>query len=217
MVAAGFVRWELRTIDIEAARSFYGDLLEEGAPDVSELPALARARGARPNWLGHLGVDDPRAVQAAFVARGAVALGNGSFIRDPSGAMLALTSLRDVTRDDVVWSQLLTRDVPRATRDYAELAAMKLGPRVEVEAHGAFDQFAWGNGPWVGSVGDITAQPAIHPQWLFFFRVPDLDRAMTQVRDRGGVAMGSTALPDGRRVAVCDDDQGAAFGLLQTP
>src|SRR5688500_346970 len=49
----GFVRWTLRTSGVDAARSFYDALLEEGAPDVSELPASLRARGAKPHWLGY--------------------------------------------------------------------------------------------------------------------------------------------------------------------
>src|SRR5688500_2091419 len=140
----GFVRWTLRTSDVDAARSFYEALLEEGAPDVSELPANLRARGAKPHWLGYLATPELDPTIAAFVARGATRLGNGELLRDPGGAILALTSARDRSRRDVVWQQLLTSDPERAKRDYGELFGMTRGARVEVPPHGAFDQFAWG-------------------------------------------------------------------------
>ena len=54
-----------------------------------------------------------------------------------------------------------------------------------------------------------VAQPALTRS------VRDLERAMTHVRDAGGVVIGPTALPDGRRVAVCEDPQGAAFAMME--
>lgn len=250
-MANGFVRWTLRTIDVDAARSFYDALLEDGAPDVSELPAPLRARGAKPHWLGHLAVPAAPGVTpgvttgvtteaatrvtteaatratldaalAAFVARGATRLGNGELLRDPSGALLALTSPCEPTRRDVAWQQLLTPNPARAKRDYGDLFGMTMGARVEVPGHGPFDQFSWGvdandprgpSGPR-GSIGDLTGKPHIHPQWLFFFRVPDLEPALSHLRTHGGSALPATLLPDGRRVAICEDPQGAQLALM---
>jgi predicted enzyme related to lactoylglutathione lyase len=204
----------LRTSDVDAARSFYDALLEEGAPDVSELPAALRARGARPHWLGYLATPTIDPTIAAFVARGATRLGNGELLRDPGGAILALTSPREKSRRDVVWQQLLTSDPERAKRDYSELFGMTMGARVEVPQYGAFDQFGWGVDEPSGSIGDITGKPHIHPQWLFFFRATELERAIAHVRTKGGNVIGPTTLPDGRQVAVCDDPQGAQFALM---
>ena len=55
--------------------------------------------------------------------------------------------------------------------------------------------------------------PHIHPHWLFHFRVPALDAAVDRVRAGGGLVAATFELPDGRRIAVCDDPQGAAFAL----
>jgi uncharacterized protein len=210
----GFVRWTLRTSDVDAARSFYDGLLEEGAPDVTELPASLRARGAKPHWLGYLAAPDVVPTIEAFVARGATRLGTGELVRDPGGAILALTSRREPSRRDVVWQQLLTADPKRAKEDYAELFGMKLGARVEIPQLGAVDEFGWGTGEPSGSIGDIAGKPHIHPQWLFFFRGTDLERAASHIRANGGIVLGPTTLPDGRRVAVCDDPQGAQFALM---
>jgi hypothetical protein len=210
----GFVRWTLRTSDVDAARAFYDGLLEEGAPDVSELPASLRARGAKPHWLGYLAAADIVRTIDAFVARGATRLGNGELVRDPGGAILALMSQQETSRRDVVWQQLLTPDPERAKRDYAELFGMKLGARVEIPRLGAVDQFGWGVDEPSGSIGDIAGKPHIHPQWLFFFRTTDLERGASHVRANGGIVLDPNTLPDGRRVAVCDDPQGAQFALM---
>lgn len=213
----GFVRWTLRTIDLGAARAFYDGLLEEGAPDVVELPAQARARGARPHWLGALAAADPAATTEAFVARGAVRLGGGELLRDPSGAVLAVSPPAAPARRDVAWQQLLTAEPERAQRDYAELFGLRAGAAVELAGYGRLQQFSWDGGPPVGAIGSIAGKPHIHPQWLCFFRVAALDAALARVRERGGLVVETTELPDGGRVAVCDDPQGAAFALRQDP
>lgn len=210
----GFVRWTLRTTDVDAARSFYDGLLEEGASDVIELPASARARGAPSHWLGYLAAPELEPTIEAFVARGATRLGSGELLRDPGGAVLAITSPRESTRRDVIWQQLLTPDPERAKRDYGELFGMKVGARIEVPQHGTFDQFGWGSDVPSGSIGDIADKPHIHPQWLFFFRVSDIEVAMSHVRTRKGLVIGPTTLPDGRSIAVCNDPGGAQFALM---
>lgn len=53
----------------------------------------------------------------------------------------------------------------------------------------------------------------MHPHWLHVFAVPELDRAIATVRARGGLALEPITLPDGARLAACDDPQGAAFGV----
>jgi predicted enzyme related to lactoylglutathione lyase len=210
----GFVRWTLRTGDVDAARAFYDVLLEEGAPDVSELSTSLRARGARPHWLGYLATSKIDPSIEAFVARGAARLGNGELLRDPGGALLALTTPQVSSRRDVLWQQLLTSDPERAKRDYSEPFGMTMGARVEVPGHGVFEQFGWGAGDTNGSIGDITGKPQIHPQWLFFFRATELERAVAHVQTKRGTVIGPSTLPDGRRVAVCEDPQGAQFALM---
>jgi predicted enzyme related to lactoylglutathione lyase len=181
---------------------------------VSELPTSLRARGATPHWLGSLATPKIDATIEAFVARGATRLGNGELLRDPGGAILALTTPQESSRHDIIWQQLLTSNPERAKRDYSELFGMTMGARVEVPEHGVFEQFGWGAGNPSGSIGDITGKPQTHPQWLFFFRAAELERAISHVRTKRGTVLGPTALPDGRRVAVCEDPQGAQFALM---
>ncbi|WP_428267538.1 VOC family protein [Haliangium sp.] len=214
-MACGFVRWEMRTTEVDRAQTFYEELLEQGAPDVTALPEPAIARGAIPHWLGHIGVEDKPATEQAFVERGATALGGGRCLRDPFGAMVALTTLTEPQRTDVIWQLHMSTSPKRARTDYAELCGMRAGERLELPGMGVFEQFTWGGGAVAGCLADIRDKPHIHPQWLYYFRVPDLERAIAYVNEHGGVVVGPMQLPDGRQVAACDDPLGAAFGLMQ--
>lgn len=51
--------------------------------------------------------------------------------------------------------------------------------------------------------------------WLFLFRIDALDAAIAKVGAAGGKVIGPFLLPGGDRIAVCDDPQGAAFGLYE--
>jgi predicted enzyme related to lactoylglutathione lyase len=104
MGAARFVRYELRTTTVDEARAFYAELLggDLWGDDVgiAPLPDQALARGARPHWLGHLGVGDVDGTVNRLVALGAQQLGptvrgasaSHAIVRDPFGAVVALNS-----------------------------------------------------------------------------------------------------------------------------
>jgi hypothetical protein len=220
-IPARFQRYELRTSDPAGARNFYAGVLVRGCEDVSLLPEPARRRGAPPHWLGHLGVPDRDAALAAFVARGATLLGPpprsgaAAIVRDPCGAIVALAALApadEPLRDDVGWHQLLTPELERSLDDHVALFGWSLGRRVHVPELGPSQPFAWAQAE-VGSIAAIE-QPGIHPQWLFSFRVPDIAKATRFVQTTGGLVVGPFELPDGSLMAVCEDPQGAAFGLV---
>ncbi len=228
-----FCRIQLRTTDVPAARLFYRALLGDDGADIVPLPAEALARGARPHWLGYLGVSDVEGVARAFVAEGATPLGplrptvtGGAvagavaILRDPGGAVVALaTPSSTPVRADVVWHSLNTADLARATASYCALMGWRLTDVVDLGPQGRHHQFAWGpGGASVGSVGsmaDLAGRPGVHPHWLFHFRVAALEPALAAVRAAGGLVLDPVMLPSGARVAVCDDAQGAAFALQE--
>jgi len=225
-----FRRFDLRTTNAESARAFYARVLGHDRSVIWPLHEEALARGARPHWLGSLGTEDAGAVVASFVARGAARLGpprpldgggQGFVLRDPGGAIVGVTSAphaHEETRGPgVVWHVLNTDDAPSAERNYEELFHWALGERLARGEEGMFREFAWvhGEAP-VGLIGDIAGRPGVHPHWLFFFEVDDLHRALAEVRAGGGLALEPRAAPSGALVCVCDDQEGAAFGLLQS-
>jgi predicted enzyme related to lactoylglutathione lyase len=223
-MTSSFCRYQLRTTDVPAARAFYQQVLGREDPTVVPLPEQARARGARPHWLGFLAVADVAATAAAFVKRGATLLGPkwaepGGFeaqgLRDPGGAVVALAhGSASPPRSEVVWHLLNTTNVARAKLDYAELFGWHFEAPLDLGPHGLIHPFGWhqGEAP-VGALMDIAGRPGVHPHWLFAFESPQLDLALGAVRTNGGLAIGPVELPSGDRLAVCDDAQGAAFGL----
>jgi predicted enzyme related to lactoylglutathione lyase len=219
-----FCRYELRTTDVSAATDFYAALLGRRDLIIRELPVGARSRGAPAHWLGYLSAAE---LGGSLVALqrwndyGAMPIGarvgEGAVVRDPGGAMLALTDSAELVDAGVALHVLHTPNAIRAAQIYVELFGWVLTERLELISGHVFQQFAWRAGePNAGAIGDIAGRPEVHPQWQFFFAVGSLDAALACVRDHGGVVIGPTQLPDGRRLAACDDPQGAAFGLVES-
>jgi predicted enzyme related to lactoylglutathione lyase len=225
----------LRTLDVDAARAFYAALLGRSELHIVQLHEQAVARGARPHWLGYLDVADVDRATAAFVERGATALGpkwvnpeglEAAVMRDPGGAIVALARKAGGAHGngvphapagpEVVWYLLNTADLERAKANYGELFGWEFKPSVDLGSLGVLHPFAWERGAApVGAMSDISGRPGVHPHWLFHFRVDALGRALDLVRDSGGLVLGPFTLPSGEGFAVCDDPQGATFAIRQ--
>ena len=222
-----FCRYDLRTTtDVAGARKFYSTVLGHDRAPIWPLHENAIARGAKPHWLGRIGVADVEQTAAAFVERGAERFGPigptpdggiGTNLRDPGGAVLSIGTPPKTELDlGVVWHVLNTTDVSRAAKDYRELFGWQFGPAVDLGADGRFRMFSWQTGgASVGSISDLANHPGIHPHWLFFFEVDALDAKLDFIRAAGGKAFEPVSLRTGERLCVCDDPQGAAFGLRE--
>lgn len=182
-----FHHFELRTTDVAAARKFYEAVLVSPLESlITELPAVARARGAPAHWLGHLHVDDLERTVAAFLEAGAERLGPARTtddgapvigLRDPFGAAVALTS-RPVRATVRARPMHLSHDPERARRLYA-LDATFL------------------------PITDAT----IHAQWVFPIVVTNFEQTIDRIRRLGGDVLLSPA------GAYAHDPQGAAFAV----
>jgi len=231
-----FCRYVLRTTDLPAARAFYADALGLALPeDLAEGSALeawplherAIARGAPPHWLGLLAVDDVDATLQRLVGLGSEALGPSvqardgtpfATLRDPFGNVIGLRAHTHRASDSpVVWHQLNTRDVDGAWALYHALFGWAHTRTLDVpEVDGGYRLFAWNEaGAAVGAMSNTARWPGVHPHWLFYLPVVDVDAAAARVRAHGGTAMEPFALTEGMRLVACEDPQGAAFGLAQ--
>jgi predicted enzyme related to lactoylglutathione lyase len=224
MLGGMFVRYSLRTTELEAARRFYAEAiglaLPEGAAEGIALEAWplherARALGVPPHWLGHVAVADAERTGARMVELGAERLGptvraNGIVyvtLRDPCGAVMTVREATARSDAPIGWPQLHTADLERSWSVYSELFG---------DPPGGFRLFSWSaGGPAVGGMGNTARWAGVHPHWLFHLPVGDVDAAIERVRACGGTARAPVALPDGKRLAACEDPQGAAFGLVQ--
>jgi uncharacterized protein len=222
---ARFFHQVLRTTDVASARGFYAAVLGDERAEIVALHEQALARGAKPHWLAMVAVADVGAALTAFVARGATQLGpkwlnadglEVAVMRDPGGAIVAVGEPPDgwaAAGPKVVWRLLNTPDVERARANYEALFGWRFLEVVELPGLGTFQQFAWESGPAAGAMTDIAERPSIHPHWLLHFAVERLEPALAAVDALGGTRAPLVSLPNGGRVAVCDDPQGAAFAL----
>jgi len=247
-----FIWYELMTTDPEGAKRFYedvvgwtiGDPAPAGdieyrmlsAPDghAGGMLTLTRAMcdgGARPMWLGYLGVDDVDTAVEKAVAAGAEVqmpasdipgVGRIAMIADPQGVPIYLmrgasegesTAYQRRGLGHVAWNELMTGDREAALAFYGEHfgyvrdGGMDMGPEM-----GEYSFLSHG-GQVVGAA--MKAPPGSPTAWQFYVRVQDVDAAAEKVRAAGGqVLSGPMDVPGGERVLSGVDPQGASFGLV---
>jgi len=204
-----FVWYELMTTDMEAAKTFYADVLGWGTQDVSvpgmaytlftaggtsvsglmDLPEDARKSGLRPSWLGYVGVSD---VDAA-----------ADRIKELPPALDA--------PGRVGWHELLAADWEKAWAFYRELFGWQKA-EADMGPVGTYQPFSAGG----ETIGGMFSKPAMEPVpfWLYYFNVGDIDVAMKRVKaGRGQILSGPVELLGNRWILRCTDPQGAIFAL----
>ena len=250
-----FIWYELMTTDPAGAKAFYDDVVgwnidaESSGPGDTEYRMIGIAgggfaggvltlttdmtdSGARPVWLGYLGVDDVDAAVEKAVADGAKlqmpafdapGVGRIAMIQDPQGVPIYL--MRGASDQDgnayqrhgmghVAWNELMTSDREAALDfygshfGYVKEGGMDMGP-----AMGEYSFISHGDGEVIGAV--MNASPETPKIWQFYVRVPDVDAAADKVKAGGGqVLFGPMDVPGGERVLNGVDPQGASFGLV---
>lgn len=249
--ACPFVWYELMTGDAAATAEFYRRVIGwqtvdagmpgapytllsvEGQP-VAGLMAIddaARAGGARPGWIGYVGVADVDAQLAGLVEAGGKVhrpaadipgVGRFAVVGDPQGAVFCLFSGLSAappavpapgTPGTVGWHELCAVDQAAALTFYSAQFGWRAGEAFDMGPAGRYQLFRTGG----GDVGGIMTRPSpdMPPFWLFYFNVPALDATLARVTDGGGQVPGAPmAVPGGAWVAQCLDPQGAAFALV---
>lgn len=226
-----FFRAQMRTLDVDAAERFYQRVFGRTPGEVVPLHERALARGAKPHWLGFIEVADVERSTAEFESLGATSMGppwtnpqglHASLMRDPGGALLALASPgRELphgpTSPEVVFVSNNSGALDRTLAAYRSLLGWTIDAPLDTGDTGIVHPFACEPGAkQEGVFLDITGRPGVHPHWLFHFGVDSLDRSIAEVRSAGGLVLDPIQLPDGTRIAVCDDPQDAAFALQQS-
>lgn len=246
-----FVWYDVMTTDTKAAQGFYTgvigwDARDSGMPDRSytilsmgermvgglmPIPESARSMGARPAWMGYVGVDDVDAYSARVTAAGGAILrvpedipGIGRFAvaADPHGAAFILfrgssdqapTPVAQGTPGHIGWHELHAGDGERAFAFYSGLFGWTKAEAVDMGPMGVYQTFATG-GDAVGGI--MTKRPEVpHPFWLYYFNVDAIDAAMARVKDKGGqIVNGPMEVPGGSWIVQGLDPQGAMFALV---
>jgi predicted enzyme related to lactoylglutathione lyase len=115
---------------------------------------------------------------------------------------------------EVVWHDLVTPDVDGAKKFYGDLFGWTFQT---IESNGI--EYA------IAMIGPRPVAGFYRPEdkrytaaeWLQFFSVDDVDAAVARVATAGGTMIGEPAdIPQRGRVAVAEDREGAAFGLIRS-
>jgi predicted enzyme related to lactoylglutathione lyase len=250
-----FIWYELTTSDQDAAEAFYRavvgwkmsdagqpgmryTILSAGGRGMGGLMALsaeAAAAGARPGWLGYIGVPDADGAAKRIVEAGGEIhrgtddipnVGRFAVVADPGGAVFML--LTPLPREDpppmaepmtpglVSWHELYSSLGQEAAFGFysgqfgwetSEL--MDMGPMGKYRIFGA-------DGVQMGGMMDKPENvPA--SAWGFYFNVDGLDAAVDRIKTNSGqVLMGPHEVPGGSWIVQAVDPQGAAFALVST-
>jgi uncharacterized protein len=245
-----FVWYELMTTDTEAAKAFYAEVVGWGTQDASmpeiayslftarqtsvggliELPEDAKKVGARPSWVGYVGVNDVDATNDGVKRLGGVVhvppadipnVSRFSVVADPQMATLALFKWLKADRGQpaeldmlggVGWHELLAADWEKAWPFYRELFGWQKAD-ADLGALGTYQLFS-AAGQTVG--GMFTKPPTVPvPFWLYYFNVDDIEVAARRVKAGGGqILSGPIEVAGGNRTVQCADPQGAIFALV---
>jgi predicted enzyme related to lactoylglutathione lyase len=233
---------ELGTSDLDAAKRFYSELFgwrprtdprqEAGGYSVAHLGDAAVAalaplyQESQPvAWNVSFAVRDAdESVGAVRAAGGTVVLepmdvfGIGRFavVYDPGGAAFQLWQARSFAGAGLFnapgtlgWVELLTRAPERARVFYTAVFGWSVSTGEQYTRWG-LDGAVFG-----GMVTmDDKFPPEVPSHWLPYFAVADVDdRARVAVEAGGTLLMEPTTVPEGPRIAVLRDPQGAAFGV----
>ncbi len=246
-----FVWYELMTTDAKAAESFYSKvigwkpqhagqagmdytLLLAGQVPTAGLMALdkeACAAGARPCWVGYVGVDDVDAFVGRVTKAGGKVhvpptdipnIGRFAMVTDPQGAVFNLFKpVSDMppppadpaTPGMIGWHELMAGDGGKAFAFYADLFGWTRDEAIDMGAMGRYQLFAAG-GPAIGGMMTKPAEvPA--PFWGYYFQVDAIGAALERLKASGGkVVNGPMEVPGGRWIVQGVDPQGAMFSLV---
>ena len=248
-----FIWYELLTSDPDAAGAFYGDVIgwtaasagqegmdyrifsvgDTGVAGHMKLSDEACDSGARPGWIGYIGVDDVDAAVASVTAAGGSVhmppmdipgVGRMALVADPQRVPFYVMrgapdepstafSPKDVGRCS--WNELATANDAAALDFYTAQFGWERGEAMPMGELGDY-RFIHHGGDMIGAVMRKPPQQE-RSGWQFYFRVADIHGAAARVSAGGGtVHEGPMEVPGGDLVIVASDPQGARFGLVGT-
>ncbi|MDO6440543.1 VOC family protein [Marinobacter sp. 2_MG-2023] len=255
-----FIWYELLTDNCDAAFSFYRALLGWQATDsgqagmdyrilhaqdkdsgeyhdiggLMQLTDEMKQGGARPLWLGYIGVDDVDQTLARILATGGQLQmpardiprgGRIAMVTDPQGTpFYVMGSLSDETSlafafdkprvGHCAWNELVTTDPEAAKNFYFTEFGWSKDGELEMGPMGVYE-FIRHNGV-IGALMPTTDETPT-PMWHYYFRCVDIDDACeATIKNGGQILNGPDEIPGGDFIARGIDPQGALFALVGT-
>ncbi|MEA2757824.1 MAG: uncharacterized protein QOH65_437 [Methylobacteriaceae bacterium] len=248
-----FVWYELMTTDTKAAESFYRNVIGWSAKDAGmpgqsytllgpgeihvaglmPIPQDASDAGARPGWIGYIGVDDVDGYAKRVKDKGGAihrepadipGVGRFAIVADPQGIMFALfkgagtppPAVAAGTPGHAGWHELHAVDGVKGFEFYSGMFGWTKADAMPMGEMGVYQLFAVNGVPVGGMMTKMPQSPK--PFWLYYFNVPEIRAAETRVKDAGGqIINGPMEVPGGSWIVQCLDPQGAMFALVAPP
>lgn len=247
-----FIWYELMTRDPEAAKAFYDDVV--GWTIGSALPGPVEYRqiaagddfvggvlkltedmcenGARPVWLGYVGVDDVDLTLAKLQELGGSILmpakdipdvGRLAMVADPQGIPFYImrgavedgtsTAFKPKAPGHCSWNELTTSDQTAALDFYGQLFGWENKESMPMGEAGEY-KFLHHHGEMIGAVSPTMNESPV-PVWTYYFRVPDIQAAKAKAETRGGkILHGPAEVPGGDHIIIGTDPEGVMFALV---
>ena len=252
-----FIWYELMSPDVDGSKTFYDAVVgwsietsstfpngyrmigrEDGkfAGGVMPLTDEMRAHGARPVWLGYIGVAGVDAIAKEIEEDGGSVLmppfdipnvGRVAMVTGPEGAPFYLmdpvppesdpNASSDVFSVDqpqhVRWNELWSSDPSKSVEFYTGRFGWVQNGDMDMGDMGKY-QFFELDGTMIGAV--MPTMPDMpRSMWNFYIGVDDIDRAAEAVKAGGGqVINGPQEIPGGEYAVNGIDPQSAFFGLV---
>jgi uncharacterized protein len=252
-----WIWYELMTTDTAASKGFYeavvpGWSLSPGAPETGGYGFIRNAdggmsggflalskemtdHGARPCWMGYIGVDDVDASLIAIAAKGGKVLmpahdvpmaGRMAMVADCCGA--AFYIMAPMPQPDggestsfsaeknpgrCGWNELMAGNAANAVAFYSGLFGWDLPEPMDMGAMGKY-QFVEHDGVAVGAIMQKMAEMPV-PFWSHYFWVPSIAAAAHAITANGGqIINGPMEVPGDDWIVQGIDPQGAMFALV---
>jgi uncharacterized protein len=204
------------------------------------LTADMQSGGARSSWMGYIAVDDVDKTAADIKAAGGSIhmepfdipeAGRAAFVADPQGAMFYILKPRaPADQPDAesksfaamepmvghcAWNELSSTDPEVSKAFYGKLFGWVKDGEMDMGPLGKYEFWKDAEGRFgLGAVMPKMAEMPI-PMWTYYFRVPDIDVAVTMTKAKGGqILQEPIEIPGGDYSMVGMDPQGAPFALV---
>jgi predicted enzyme related to lactoylglutathione lyase len=199
--------------------------------DVSVGGVKPAEEKAPPFWAMYIGVPKLEEAAAKIKRLGGKAhtevievpnVGRMQMMMDPQGAAFYIYEpARSEQRPEAApevgegsWHELMTTDWQAAMKFYEEVFGWQPTEKMDMGPDGKYQMFNRPHGMIGGMMNKPKEMANVPPNWLIYFRVPDVDAAAERIKANGGkILNGPMEVPGGDRVLSAMDPQGAAFGL----
>jgi len=177
-----------------------------GVPQLEETVAKITRLGGRTH-TEVITVPDIGRMQLMMDPQGAA-----FYIIEPARSEQRLEGAPEV--GDASWHELMTTDMAAAMKFYEDVFGWQPTESMDMGPMGKYQMFNRPHGMIGGMMNRPPEMANVPPNWLIYFRVPDVDIAAERIKANGGqILSGPMDVPGGDRVLAATDPQGAAFGL----